>query len=119
MGILAGLYAVVYDKVQDRRLLTLKEIRLIPEVFTTIVPWAIKFDILSFYFFVETAIFMMEDGSAIILLASNPKHDVLTTISAWLSVTCACCFLLYLNLTTLLKKKDGCYKNDIIRRLAR
>ena len=50
-----------------------------------------------FILFVETAIFMMEFGSAIILLSSNPTYDVWTTISAWLSVTCGVYFLLYLN----------------------
>ena len=96
--ILAGLFTVVYNTKQNR-LLTSKERRLIPEIFQTYSYIKEEIDMLSFYFFVETAIFMMEDGSAIILLASNPKDDVLTTISTWLSVICACCFLLYLNLT--------------------
>ena len=47
------------------------------------------------FFVMEIAVFMMEDGAAILLLANYPKKDALTTISTWLTVICGVSFMLY------------------------
>jgi hypothetical protein len=47
------------------------------------------------FFVMEIAVFMIEDGAAILLLANNPAEDVLTTISTWLTVICGVSFILY------------------------